>query len=72
MEWSQELIIGSISVLAGAYTMYHVIKKTEYFFSSRRVQRVAKLMGIKGARIFYGGIATLLLYLGTHLLLTLR
>jgi len=64
------IIISTVAILAGIYAIYASIKNTHKNHSQRRLKHrlVQKILGINGARIFYGFLGSGLIAFGIFML----
>ena len=60
-------IQGSFCIAAGAFTLCGAIYQWDFFMKNHRAEKLIGVIGIRGARCFYGGFGTLLLCLGLAL-----
>lgn len=65
---SEHVIIGTLVILSGLFSLISSIKDWNFFFESTRARFLVRILGRTGARIFYGLLGSALVIGG--LLLT--
>lgn len=58
---SENLIIGILIILSGAFSLISSLKNWDFFFNHSRARFLVRIMGRTGARIFYGLLGSALI-----------
>jgi small neutral amino acid transporter SnatA (MarC family) len=69
MEPAQYWLSVGFLVVGGAFSFVGALKDWDFFFESRRAQRLVRIIGRKGAKVFYLVVGLLLLAGGLVMLL---
>lgn len=66
---SREIIFALVAIASGIFSIVGSVKDLDVFFTNRRAKLFVKILGRKGARVFYGLLGIVLIGIGVFLFL---
>lgn len=61
---NEDLLMGGLLTAVGLFSLGGAVFNWSFFMNSRKARSITKIMGVLGARIFYGILGVLICVLG--------